>query len=49
LQLAGGAKLRLAGADFDVTLYESINYRNLVEDSEDEHDQTKMPNSEHFD
>jgi hypothetical protein len=34
LQLAGGAKLRPAEADFGVTPYEPINYSKLAEDGE---------------
>jgi hypothetical protein len=49
LQIAGGVKLRPTKADFGVNSYESTNYSNLAEDGENEHDQTKMPNCEHFD
>jgi hypothetical protein len=33
LQLAGGAKLRPAGAGFDEIPYESTNYNSIAEDS----------------
>jgi hypothetical protein len=33
LQLAGGAKLRPAGAGFGETPYESTNYNSIAEDS----------------
>jgi hypothetical protein len=36
LRLAGGAKLRPAGAGFGVTPYESTNYRKLAKDGENE-------------
>jgi hypothetical protein len=59
LQLAGGAKLwrirhrkrskRPTEVGFGATSYESTNYRKLAEDGENEHDQSNMPNSEHFD